>query len=121
MPVTALQICDLLNEAMRIDKKAMRDLCETRVPACQGFVDHPTIACYSEKPEDPPLIGVLGLINGIMGLAGKTLVAHYTPDNELNGFTMRVFNGDTPVPSKQGHDGPELREATSSPEGSRQE
>lgn len=57
-------ILRVLNEACAADRDAMLRLIETRVACNDALADHPTIQVAND-PEGKPIVGVLGLINGL--------------------------------------------------------
>ena len=91
---------DLLNEALELDREAVADLCGEFVFVNDKIANHPTIICgeaedYSWTDGDGstinkgpyPTLGLLGLLNGILGRAGFPLVAgKYDEDESLIGF-----------------------------------
>ena len=56
-----------LNEIAQADPEAMGKLIATRVPCNEALADHPTVQVRALKGE-PPAVGVLGLLNGLVGI-----------------------------------------------------
>lgn len=82
-PLTPLQlILDLLNEAVSADPRAIGQLLNSRAPCNGALADHPTIQ-VSGDDNDSPVVGPIGLINGITErLTGKRVAAVY--DDQWN-------------------------------------
>lgn len=57
---------DLLNEALSIDRKAITDLINHRVPCNDGLADHDAIQVDCSNNQQR--VGILGIINGIFGI-----------------------------------------------------
>ena len=77
--LTADQIVALLNEALSLDKAAIEALFAHRVACNQKIEDHPTIVVGDPMNGMPASLGVLGLLNGIVGLDGMRIHSHH-PD-----------------------------------------
>lgn len=63
-------ILKLLNAAVKADAAAIGKLVDHRVPCNDKLADHPTIQCgvvSTPESSDRPVVGMLGLINGILG------------------------------------------------------
>ena len=60
-------IVDRLNDMMLYDAEAMHKLCETRVPCNQALTDHPTVQVLDAQDGTPPKVGMLGVLNGLVG------------------------------------------------------
>ena len=58
----------VLNEMVRLDSEATRKLVEFRAPCNKQLADHPSIQVAGE--DTAPLVGVLGMLNGIFGTHG---------------------------------------------------
>ncbi len=63
--VTIDQVVDLLNEALRMDKNALRDFCEERITVNKDLANHPTIQCVQDGKRFE--MGFLGFIQGMFG------------------------------------------------------
>lgn len=62
-------VIDLLNEMLRIDRKAITTLINNRVPCNEILVNHKTIQV--DNSTDIPQVGILGLLNGLFGIDDK--------------------------------------------------
>ena len=80
-----IHILDLLNEAVECDDAAMANLIRQRVYANNELADHPTIQVIGDEA---PLLGMLGIVNGITErLTGNRVAAVYDDKtNELLRF-----------------------------------
>ena len=71
MILTKEELADLLierlNEITKVDPEAMGRLIAARVPCNEELADHPTVQVRALKGE-PPAVGVLGLLNGLVGI-----------------------------------------------------
>src|SRR6185312_14369952 len=97
------QIVDLLNELHGLDPTFLDTLIEHRVPCNKAIEDHPSVTVHAEKPEDPGVVGLLGIIEGIVGIDGDIIMADYDADKKLIGFHLakpgevrREFSGHVP-------------------------
>lgn len=59
-----------LNELVRIDPEAVRQLVETRVDCNQAMVDHPSVIVVGSR------VGLLGILNGLFG--GESVAGGYS-------------------------------------------
>jgi len=71
--MTPQQVVDVLNEVLTADPAAANGLFKQYVPCNQAIVDHPTVIVAGSNEQ--PLLGVLGLINGLVGLDRLRIVA----------------------------------------------
>ena len=55
-----------LNELVSIDREAVERLVETRVQCNVAMAGHPTVQVMEDE-EGNPVVGVLGVINGLVG------------------------------------------------------
>jgi hypothetical protein len=94
---SALALAELvagrLNEMLLIEDAAyvFAMLIEQRVPVRDPFVQHPTLQCI-ETSNDFYELGVLGLLNGIIGVRADStgyLAADYNDAGELTKFIVR--------------------------------
>lgn len=60
------QVVAFLNSLVALDREAMDRLVETRVQCNKDLADHPTVQVM-EDDEGNAVVGVLGIINGIIG------------------------------------------------------
>lgn len=82
LPSALQPILDLLNEASVADIRAMEQLLNCRVPCNKTLANHPTIQVGGDD-NDSPVVGSIGLINGITErLTGKRVAAVY--DDQWN-------------------------------------
>jgi hypothetical protein len=65
-PEHAQRIVDFLNELVAIDREAIEQLIEFRVPCNQALADHTTVQVESQGYG--PRVGLLGLLNGLVGV-----------------------------------------------------
>ncbi len=78
----------IMQEAFEKDPEAIEKLVEFRVPCNKKIEDESRLIPYAEKDDDSLQLGMLGVINGILdSLASRRLIASYTDDNKLLGFT----------------------------------
>lgn len=72
----------VLNDAFKLDPKAMQALVDLRVKCNQALVNHPTIQVTINDE-----VGILGIINGILEeLTKLKLGGNYDDDDKLTGF-----------------------------------
>lgn len=82
--MTAQQIVDLLNDALRCDPDGVHELMEKRAACSEALVNHPTIICCraDESADGSPYFRVLGLLNGIAAIDGELIEAVFQGDDE---------------------------------------
>lgn len=66
--VTIDEAIDLLNSAIKADKRAMHNLIEARVMCNKELANHPTIQISSYHVEGQYVVGLLGILNGLFGI-----------------------------------------------------
>ncbi len=62
----AYQACEVLNRALEADPKAMHQLLSISIQCNERLGEDPTIICQITE-DDQLALGVLGLINGVLG------------------------------------------------------
>ena len=63
--VGVLDVIDLLNEALKLDSKAISDLIAYHAPCNESLGNHPTIQVAPEG------VGMLGILNGLFGVSDR--------------------------------------------------
>ncbi len=90
--VTAQQAVEFLNEALLLDKEAVHTLFQYRVPCNENLANHPTIQCRQFTEQDPVIVGMLGLMNGLFGKSSDTgrgfIFATYADNGKIISFGM---------------------------------
>lgn len=81
--VISKEITNLLNELLDLDSTAISSLIDSRVNCNDRIVDHPTVTVANDG------LGVLGILNGILGKHGMVLVANYDENNNLTSFSTK--------------------------------
>lgn len=61
-------LLEVLNRAVKADRKAIAQLLAHRVPCNQALADDPTIQVGSYREIQPYAVGLLGLLSGIAGV-----------------------------------------------------
>lgn len=62
------EVIMLLNELLLKDPECIRALVAHRVPCNDAIANHPTIQVHQHKDQKQPLVGLLGLLNGLFGI-----------------------------------------------------
>ena len=69
--MTKQELADLfierLNEISKADPVAMEWLLENRTTCTKKLADHPSVQVYAAEDGEPPRVGMLGILNGIVG------------------------------------------------------
>jgi hypothetical protein len=81
----ALHIIKCLNEYLALDYKPIQELVEYRVPVSDLLADHSHIQVVVESSYSTPMLGLLGILNGICGIIPGTSI----------GYITAVFNDDS--------------------------
>lgn len=77
---------NLLNELFKLDPAACSELVQHRVDCNPSVADHATIQVELVKNKDK--VGLIGVLNGILDLAGASRVAMIIDGTKLVGFTI---------------------------------
>lgn len=65
------RIIELMNDALKLDPRAITDLICHRVPCNEALAEHPTIQVGRlDRRPDEILVGMLGVLNGLCGVYG---------------------------------------------------
>jgi len=86
--ITIKNVCDILNELIKLDQKCAETLVSQRVPCNESVADHPTIQVH-QPPGEKPSVGLLGILNGLFGIQDDgfgALCAEFDDDNKLRRF-----------------------------------
>lgn len=70
-PVSVKEAIDLLNDALKTDRKSIEEMFKTRIKCTKKLMNHKTIQVRKYISDEFPTVGVLGLINGIFGISEK--------------------------------------------------
>lgn len=89
----AYLIADRLNDMLQTQgaAEAFEHLIEQRVPVSAAVREHPTLQCIDTQA-GPSTLGVLGLLNGLIGVRADStgfLAAEYNDAGELTNFIVR--------------------------------
>lgn len=87
----ALEIIEYMNDVLRLDSEAILALCEHRVPCNAALTLHPTTQVGGSGDEAPPVVGMLGILNGMVGVRADGwgyICAVYDDDNKLIRFEL---------------------------------
>lgn len=84
--MTTRDAIDLLNEMHRIDPVTTAALLAYRIPCNDAVAQHPTIQVGGSA--DRPVVGFLGVLNGILESGGEARVCscHDDATDDLTGF-----------------------------------
>lgn len=76
---------DFLNSLLTYDREGISKLFESRIECNKKLGDHPTVQVYFDKKQDKDYVGVLGLLNGLFGIAddGYGAIAMDLDDNGI--------------------------------------
>ena len=69
--VTFDEVLEFFNEMARVDSDALTALCDTRVPCNDTLADHPTVQVGADEDGGDPKVGLIGLLNGLLGAYGS--------------------------------------------------
>ena|SRR5436309_604212 len=93
--MTAQQIVDLLNIAIKIDKVAIRMLIDQRISCNSDLMSNANILLYKGSADSGFSVGLLGILNGMANLDGECIEAMYAEGDGLKlktlvGFRLRL-------------------------------
>lgn len=83
---TADYIVAFLNELVKVDPKALQALIESRVECNEIIAKHPSVQV--QTTEQGHRLGVLGLLNGLVGSTDSFIAASFDKSGQLIGFTI---------------------------------
>lgn len=82
-------ICDILNEAIKLDKLCIDSLFTLTIPCNQEMANHPNIQVRKWHNTAKYTLGFLGLLNGV-ATEDKFIIAQYDDtDGKINGFELK--------------------------------
>ena len=87
------QALKVLNELVEADAEAMGALCESRVPCNKSLAGHPTAQVLRDGQE-AYAGGLLGILNGIFGIADATVYGPIVAIYEVNCMDPNCARGD---------------------------
>lgn len=82
-------VVNILNEMFRADPKAMQALVEYRVSCSDSLRDHNTAQVICNEDLSDPKIGLLGVLNGVVGIQSNGLgflAGEFNENGDLIGF-----------------------------------
>jgi hypothetical protein len=91
--VTPQDVVDLLNQVVRLDPDFADSFFSMRKRCNDALADHPTIQSVADslEPSDS-MVGVLGLLNGLFGVADAGEKAGYgAVTMHCDDFTKRIY------------------------------
>ena len=88
-PMDIHNAVQLLKEALAADPIAMDKLIKSRVECNETLANHPTIVVMDDEKTGKPVVGVLGLLNGIFGTEEYRIAANLDEDGYLVGFEVK--------------------------------
>lgn len=86
--VNAQDVCDVLNEMLKLDKTCITALVNHREPCNDAIANHPTIQVQQYSGEISK-VGLIGVLNGIFGIRedGMGAIAMVIEDDgSISGF-----------------------------------
>ena len=97
--MTAQEIVDVLNNLFETDPNAIDALMCNRVPVNEDLLEHPTAMCHVKNEGcDFPTIGLLGVLQAIVGIDGELIEACYDDQTRcLTNFRLRQHKEDNNV------------------------
>ena len=66
--ITVQDVCDLLNEVLKLDSDFLHAITFHREKCNEAIANHPTLQVHQYSPQDPPMAGIIGLLNGMFGI-----------------------------------------------------
>lgn len=91
--VSCEEAVGFLNELIRLDQGAIEKLVDSRVICNKAMADHPTVQVM--QIEDKPVVGILGILNGLFGKDENGvgyIRAVYNDLNQLERFDTLKLN-----------------------------
>jgi hypothetical protein len=66
--ITSTDVCDLLNELLKLDYECISDLTSHRVKCNDAIANHPTVQVHQYIDDKFPKVGLIGILNGLFGI-----------------------------------------------------
>lgn len=96
--VTPQEVCDLLNELLKLDYDCVRKLLSYREVCNELVANHPTVQVQQHSGDEFPTVGIVGILNGLFGTTEEGMGAlcyEIEDDGTILGFKL------TPPPNKE--------------------
>jgi len=77
----------VLNRALAADEKAIRELCNHRVPVNSPALEDTPVVCLVDENRCVS-VGLIGILGGILNTPGCRLAATYEDDGSISGFSF---------------------------------
>lgn len=88
----AQSLCNFLNELVQVDADVIHSLMETRICCNDKMAEHPTVQVSSQKDSKIYSVGLLGILNGFVGVDADQwgyIAALYDDETgKLTGFDL---------------------------------
>lgn len=89
------RVTSLMNELLALDPDAVCRIVETRVQCGDRVAGHPHVQVSSDNGNPPYMLGIMGILNGIIGADGKRFViANLDENGRVVGFSHTVKDHD---------------------------
>jgi len=88
--VTPQEVCDLLNELLKLDYDCAHGLISYRQQCNKLVADHPSIQVQQYKGDNFPKVGIVGVLNGIFGIRddGMGAICFEIDNGKVLGFKL---------------------------------
>jgi hypothetical protein len=88
--VSAQEVCDLLNEMLKVDYSCTSALFSHREKCNKDMADHPTIQVRQYPDDEYSSVGILGILNGLFGIRedGMGAICMEVEDEKILGFKL---------------------------------
>jgi len=97
--IVVKDVIAMLNEMHQLDPKLMTDMVLHRFPCNEGIKNHKTVQVHGDASVGAPKVGLLGVLNGILGIDRNhfgPVAAYFEKENgKLLGFKMTNTDGIT--------------------------
>ena len=94
--ILAAQVIEYLNGLLRVDREAIAELVDSRVPCNRKLADHPTVQVgLADEMPGCFEVGILGVLNGMCGVKhdGYGLLRAEYEDGNLVRFSINESDG----------------------------
>lgn len=89
--VTPQEVCDLLNELLKLDYDCIHKLLSHREVCNDLVANHPTVQVQQRCGDEFPSVGIVGIINGLFGISEEGMGAlcyEIDDDSTIIGFKL---------------------------------
>ena len=90
-------VCDLLNELLKLDYHCVKTLVSHRVRCNEAIAGHPTVQVQKFIDDEHPKVGLIGILNGLFGIREDGVGAICCETNESGKIIKFKITPEQPI------------------------